>query len=558
MLQKIPIISIPYSNENIVNNLFTLNINIINEQNNYYGDKVNKNDNSKIIKYFCNNTNGIIFFDDEKRNKLFFNSISGQDTKIAKYFYYLFSDYFIFINDKLCYEYDNTKWKITKSLKEIIMYIDNYYIPHLELLIQGLNFKNDSINNFDQFINDDIIKYLEKYINNLKSSIKINTILTYCKTIFTDDNFIDKLDKKPHLLCFENGVFDLDKYIFRESRSDDFITQQIKFSYKTEKTPYYNDVVKFFEDIQPNREDREYLLKFLASCLYGGNNDRLFHIFSGTTTNGKSSLGELIQITLNSKQYGYIQTLDESFLTGTRPDSHCGSPDVVKLLNKRLVFINEPKGNSKINTSFLKILTGKSDELTCRKLHSNDILTFKPEFKIIMSCNDRPLMDSNDAAVWKRSRCLNFPITFVDNPTKDNEKKIDRDLSIKMENWKSDFMILLLEYYKRYKEEGLTPTQNILKFTGEYNADSDYYQSFVNENIEFDINFKEFYKDVKDKFKEWYLKEFEKTPPNQKEIKRNFDRIFNKDNIFKSRIKYVPGLIINNIKLKNNNDTNII
>ena len=31
------------------------------------------------------------------------------------------------------------------------------------------------------------------------------------------------------------------------------------YDYKSEPSEYYNDVVKFLEDIQPNKDEREYL-----------------------------------------------------------------------------------------------------------------------------------------------------------------------------------------------------------------------------------------------------------------------------------------------------------
>jgi hypothetical protein len=48
-------------------------------------------------------------------------------------------------------------------------------------------------------------------------------------------------------------------------------------------------------------------------------------------------------------------------------------------------------------------------------------------------------------------------------------------------NWKQDLMLLLIEHYKIYKENGLKPTKNILEWTNKYKEDTDTYLQFINE-----------------------------------------------------------------------------
>lgn len=77
------------------------------------------------------------------------------------------------------------------------------------------------------------------------------------------------------------------------------------------------------------------------------------------------------------------------------------------------------------------------------------------------------MMDNpEDQAFFEKCKIIDFPITFVENPKNDNEKKIDVSLKENFKNLRQYFILILLEYYKIYKIEGLIikfHTQNMLK-----------------------------------------------------------------------------------------------
>ena len=72
----------------------------------------------------------------------------------------------------------------------------------------------------------------------------------------------------------------------------------------------------------------------------------------------------------------------------------------------------------------------------------------KSAHKIGFLCNKIPAFDEEDDAVWARTRCIEFPITFVDDPKKPNEKIKDKTIGDKLKHWNQDFMLLLIEKYK--------------------------------------------------------------------------------------------------------------
>ena len=71
------------------------------------------------------------------------------------------------------------------------------------------------------------------------------------------------------------------------------------------------------------------------------------------------------------------------------------------------------------------------------------------EAKLFLACNDIPAIKAEDKALWRRIRVVKFPNQFVDNPTQECERLIDRKLPSKMREdhtWRQTFMNILLKY----------------------------------------------------------------------------------------------------------------
>jgi phage/plasmid-associated DNA primase len=91
--------------------------------------------------------------------------------------------------------------------------------------------------------------------------------------MYADKNFKNEIDENRDLFCFKNGVFDLATMEFREGRPSDYITQSAGVNYEVydENNLMIKKVDKFFRDIIPDEQVREYLYLYLASCLHGSN-----------------------------------------------------------------------------------------------------------------------------------------------------------------------------------------------------------------------------------------------------------------------------------------------
>ena len=90
----------------------------------------------------------------------------------------------------------------------------------------------------------------------LKNQTQKNNYLKECSELFYQEKFEDKLDSNCNLIGFENGVFDLETYEFREGHPDDFIS----FSTNIDYLPYYNFYLLVYS---PYVVTRLYLYSFL-------------------------------------------------------------------------------------------------------------------------------------------------------------------------------------------------------------------------------------------------------------------------------------------------------
>ena len=73
--------------------------------------------------------------------------------------------------------------------------------------------------------------------------------------------------------------------------------------------------------------------------------------------NGKGILSLLMESALG-KTNGYFKDVKAELLTKERPSADRPVPELLSTNGKRLIVASEPEAGSKINTGFLKFLTG--------------------------------------------------------------------------------------------------------------------------------------------------------------------------------------------------------
>lgn len=451
------------------------------------------------------NKNGYLKFKMAYCSKYRLKALDGQTASMAEAFYEEYPFNFKWSpQKKKWFEFKSHRWEIMYDEATIINLLNSR-------MVDLFSYDNKDYSDGVLQAENDVDK--ETYITRQKKcaavqeklrSIKFKEgIIKELKSKYQDKDFIENADAKPNLLVFNNGVLDLNRSIFREGYPGDNCTKStgIDFIKNYDKNnKIFKEVEAFFEQILPEKDVCDYVLKFLSSTLNGSVKDQKFHIATGSGSNGKSVLINLLMKGLGE----YAVNLPTTLLTKKKGSSSAASPELVMLNGARFCVLQEPEGNDKINVGFMKELTG-GDKLYARGLfQEGSNITVMAKF--VLTCNKMPKIDSNDGGTWRRVRVIPFELKFVDNPTQEHHRKIDRTIEEKLPVWKEYFIRYLIEVYKRYKEEGLKAPSKVLKYTEEYQKKSDLFQQFVKERLEKTKSKKDFVSlnDMYDEFKAWF------------------------------------------------------
>lgn len=356
-------------------------------------------------------------------------------------------------------------------------------------------------------------------------------VVAECAELFYIKKFEEKLDCNLELLAFANGVYDLENFEFRDGRPEDYISISTNIDYdeETDFTEEIKEIKQFFKQVYPNENVYNYVLTLLASFLNGSTGNEKFHVFTGTGGNGKSKVIELYESVIGE----YSVKLPHTVITQKRPSSNSSTPEIIRTKGKRFACLQEPDANEKIQVGFMKELTG-GDKIVARGLFK-DPIEFKPQFKMVLTCNKLPQIPGNDGGTWRRIRVLDHPSRFVENPKSSNEYLIDMQLSEKMIKWKQPFMKLLIQYYKLYKkgdsEKGILPgikePPEVLAVTENYRKFNDIYAEFIIDTIEESPNGIVRIEEIYSFFKKWYKDAYSDTKvPVKKELKDYMEKIY--------------------------------
>ncbi|NDB30219.1 hypothetical protein EB151_11810, partial [archaeon] len=315
-----------------------------------------------------------------------------------------------------------------------------------------------------------------------------DSIMKECRTLFIDEKFEELLDSRSHLIGFDNGVYDLKMHIFRDGMPDDYIylsTKQNYVSYNPE-APEIAEINDFFSKIFTNKNLRTYVMDVLACIIDGSIAQERFYIFTGQGSNGKSRLLDLIQKAIGE----YYCILPIALLTQKRAASNAAQSELERTKGKRFAVMQEPSENEKLNIGLMKELSGQ-DRILVRALYKEPY-EFKPQFKMILTCNELPEVPSDDGGTWRRIKVCNFSSRFCENPDPSkNEFHMDLELTDKFDRWKEVFISMLIERHKTINPSSITEPSEVRIATESYKQNNDIIGQFISEKIIIDPEIKE-------------------------------------------------------------------
>jgi len=280
---------------------------------------------------------------------------------------------------------------------------------------------------YEKLLDIEVINEIDRIVMEMRGDSLSEEWFDWINKISYKENLIRELkakcfkrvvfDDKRYLLGFKNGVLDLESNTFRIGQRDEYITMTCNMEYGQEcDTSLAESVVNV---IFPNEEERKYALKRLAMSLEGFNREQTFTFNYGYgARNGKSFLMERLSYGLG--EYG--TSFPVNLITSKMKGAGEANTTLMSFKNKRFMYCSEPESGCKLNTNFVKSLTG--DVIKARALYSNQEETIKPTFKIFVCCNTLPNFDTYDEGIARRVRLIDFKVRFIDEPKKANEVQI--------------------------------------------------------------------------------------------------------------------------------------
>lgn len=327
--------------------------------------------------------------------------------------------------------------------------------------------------------------YEEKAKKCLKISLQLknagfkDSIMKECKSLFIDEKFEELLDSRSHLIGFDNGVYDLKMHIFRDGMPDDYIyhSTNINYIHYNSSSLEVEEIHEFFNKIFINEAVKNYVLDIISCIIDGSIAQERFYIFTGQGSNGKSRLLDFIQKTIGD----YYCILPIALLTQKRAASNSAQSELERTKGRRFAVMQEPSEQDKINIGFMKELSG-NDRILVRGLYKEPY-EFKPQFKMILTCNELPEVPSDDGGTWRRIRVIEFLSKFCENPVKPNEFMMDLELTDKFEKWAETFMSLLIERHKKINPNCIHEPMEVRIATESYKNNNDVIGQFITDRI---------------------------------------------------------------------------
>jgi P4 family phage/plasmid primase-like protien len=282
----------------------------------------------------------------------------------------------------------------------------------------------------------------------------MSSIFPACVPELMDRGFEKALNSNIWLFPCANGTLDLLTGTLHDARSEHFFSWKSKVPYNAEaKCPVW---VWFLKDIfSHNEEVYHFFHKFVGLCLSGDVSEQKMLIMEGMGSNGKGVIMETL-LHIFGEFHGdieYAVISDQKNASGNE-----ASPEIAKLVNKRMVSVNEmPRNPSALGGMFKKF--NDSGDITARALYG-DPVTFPKTWKTIIYCNNAPQIPG-ETSYLRRVLLVPLGEEYVENPV-GNQKKQDPMLKDKLLQEIDGILAWAVEGFALWKEERLEPVPEVM------------------------------------------------------------------------------------------------
>lgn len=271
-----------------------------------------------------------------------------------------------------------------------------------------------------------------------------------------------ELDANSYRLNVLNGTIDLRTGDLHEHDREDRITKLAPVDYDPDATcPLW---LAFLDQIFAGDQSViRFLQRAAGYALTGDTGERVMFVLWGSGGNGKSTLLEVLRAALGDYA---LRTPTETLLA----KKEGGVPnDVARLRGARMVTASETEDGKRFGEAFIKDLTG-GDTITARFMRA-EWFDFKPECKVFLGTNHKPVIRGTDNAVWDRIRLIPFTVTIP-------PEQRDKNLRARLMRELPGILSWALRGCLEWQREGLGMPDAVSAATDAYRSEMDVLGAF--------------------------------------------------------------------------------
>jgi putative DNA primase/helicase len=304
----------------------------------------------------------------------------------------------------------------------------------------------------------------------IASAKTCNAVVTLARSDHRHAATVDQWDRDPWLLNTPGGVVDLRTGKMRKHRIDDYMTKI------TAVTPDANCPIpiwrKFMKAITTG-ELQAYIRRVLGYGLTGLTIEQCLFFLYGLGGNGKG----VLMNTAAGIFHDYHKTANQETFVVTNNEQH--PTELAMLRGARLVTVPETEAGKRWAESRVKTLTG-GDAINARFMRQ-DFFEFMPQFKLVISGQHKPGLNSVNEAIRRRVNMLPFNVIV---PEAERDKHLTEKLKVE---WPG-ILAWMIEGCLEWQSIGLNPPKIVTDATEEYLKAEDRYGRWLDECCVRDVN----------------------------------------------------------------------
>lgn len=274
-----------------------------------------------------------------------------------------------------------------------------------------------------------------------------------------------QFDSHNQLLCTPNGIVHLRSGKLTGHDPGLYLTRLTLCEYTDHMDcPRWKTFLQ--EIFGGDQELIRYVQKAVGYSLSGSTAEQCAFFCFGFGRNGKSTFLDVLSAMMGD----YAVNIQPETIMVKHTSGGGASSDIARLKGARFVTSVEPNEGMRLNEGLLKQLTG-GDRVTARYQYGQEF-EFKPEFKLWMGTNHKPIIRGTDTGIWRRIHLIPFQVQIP-------EEKVDKHLELHLRQELPGILHWAVEGCQLWQKEGLDKPPVMREALKEYRSEMDVVSAFL-------------------------------------------------------------------------------